>query len=60
MALLPEETVKDELSTGAMIQLLPKKSKVVTLTIDIGYKNDVHRVIYMMSFLQFVFRANNL
>ncbi len=60
MALLPEEIVKDELSTGAMIQLLPKKSKAVTLTIDIGYKKRRSQSYIHDQFLQFIISKNNL
>ncbi len=60
MALIPEEIVKDELSTGAMIQLLPKKSKAVTLTIDVGYKKQRTKSYLHDEFLKLIISKNNL
>jgi len=60
MALLPEEIVKAELSTGSLIQLLPKKSKAITLTIDVGYKKRRTHSFLHEEFLNFVTSKNNL
>ncbi|MCF6325371.1 MAG: LysR family transcriptional regulator [Gammaproteobacteria bacterium] len=60
MALLPEEIVKEELATGSIIQLLPKKSKAITLTIDLGYKKRRTHSYLHEAFLNFVISEKNL
>ncbi len=60
MALLPEEIVKSELATGSIIQLLPKKSKAITLTIDVGYKKCRTPSYLHEEFLNFVISKKNL
>ncbi len=60
MALLPEEIVKEELATGSIIQLLPKKSKAITLTIDLGYKKRRTHSYLHEEFLNFVISEKNL
>jgi len=60
MALLAEEIIKAELATGSIIQLLPKKSKAITLTIDVGYKKRRTHNYLHEEFLNFIVSKNNL
>ncbi|MBL1321561.1 MAG: LysR family transcriptional regulator [Methylophaga sp.] len=59
MGLLPEEIVREDLASGKIIQLLPKKSNSITLTIDLGYKKRRTQSYLHEEFLNFVISNNN-
>lgn len=58
MALLPEEIIREELATGQIIQLLPKKSDAIILTADVGYKRRRTQSYLHEAFLKFIIRQN--
>ncbi len=60
MALLPDEIIREELATGQIIQLLPKKSDAIILTADVGYKRRRTQSYLHAAFLKFILSPKKL